>query len=99
MEEEIEFILKVITHPVGYDLGLFGTMCVRPTDQGAWCVSWEDCVYETKPGFTTQFLRVTEKESCFPTPREAAEFFVKKRTEIELGLDFEISANAGNMKI
>ena len=84
VEEEIEFVLKVITHPVGYDLDLFGTMCVRPTDQGVWCVSWEENTKIVDGKFTTD-----EREQCFPTPQEAAEFFVRKRIADEIGLDFE----------
>lgn len=76
IDDEIEFVLRVITHPVGYDLGLFGIMCIRSTDQGVWCVSCEN-------------IGNTEKEQCFPTAREAAEFFVKKRIVNEIGLDFE----------
>lgn len=84
IEEEIEFVLGVITHPVGYDLGLFGTMCARSTDQGVWCVSWEEKTEVREGEFET-----IEVEQCFPTPQEAAEFFVRKRIADEIGLDFE----------
>lgn len=40
--EEIAFVISVITHPAGYDLDLFGDFCIRPTDQGVWCVDWAD---------------------------------------------------------
>lgn len=81
-EEEIEFVLKVITHPVGYDLGLAGFMCVRPTDQGVWCVSWEENTKVSEGKFKTN-----EVEQCFPTAQEAAEFFVRKRMADGIGLD------------
>lgn len=84
VEEEIDFVVKVITHPAGYDLDLFGSMCVRPTDQGVWCVSWEENVEIEDCKF-----KVEEIEKCFPTAREAAEFFVKKRIQDEIGIDFE----------
>lgn len=84
VEEEIDFVLQIITHPVGYDLHLFGTMCVRPTDQDVWCVSWEENMSIEDGKF-----KANEVEQCFPTAREAAEFFVRKRIADEIGLDFE----------
>lgn len=74
-DEEIKFVTSVITHPAGYDLDLFGMYCVRPTDQGVWCVSWEE------NGKTV--------ERTFNTPEVAAAFFVNMRHEREAGIDIE----------
>ena len=79
IQEEIIFVTKVITHPAGYDLDLFGTMCVRPTDQLIWEVDWEESIDGKR----------VEKYKEFPTAKEAAEFFVHKRYEIQLGEDVE----------
>lgn len=80
-QEEIDFVVQVITHPAGFDLDLFGCFCIRPTDQGVWCVAWVDPINPINIG--------TEK--CFSTPIEAATFFVNKRYEDRIGIDFEIS--------
>lgn len=98
IQEEIDFVLKIITHPAGYDLDLFGSMCVRPTDQGIWCVSWEQdhpmddsssdpyfCMIQSRYGDQV----IYEIEKSFPTPEKAAEFFVRKRYQKNMGLDFE----------
>lgn len=98
IQEEIDFVLKVITHSAGYDLDLFGSMCVRPTDQGVWCVNWEQdqpindssndlyfCMIQSRYGDRT----IYEIEKSFPTAKEAAEFFVRKRYQKKIGLDFE----------
>jgi len=37
-KKEVDFVENVITHYAGYDLDLFGYLCIRPTDQGIWCV-------------------------------------------------------------
>jgi hypothetical protein len=84
IQEQIDFVIEVITHPAGYDLDLFGSLCVRPTDQGVWCVSW-------KPDRPLQHngRDIYEIEKSFPTAEEAAEFFVRKRYQEKIGLDFE----------
>ncbi len=51
IQEEIELITKIISHPAGYDVDLFGTFCVRPTDQGVWEVDWVDG--NNKPEYKT----------------------------------------------
>ena len=76
IDKEIDFVVKVITHPAGYDLDLFGYFCVRPTDQGVWCVSYDH------PGKYCW-------EKCFPTALEAATYFVNTRIKDKIGVDFE----------
>lgn len=76
IQEEIELITKIISHPAGYDVDLFGTFCVRPTDQGVWEVDWVDG--NNKPEYKT-----------FDTAKEAAEYFVRLRIKDEIGIDFE----------
>lgn len=76
---EILFVEKVVTHPAGYDLDLFGMMNIRPTDQLIWEVSWEEILDQTR---CTLY-------KTFSSAREAAEFFVLKRKERQLGIDIE----------
>ncbi len=97
IQEEIDFVTKIITHPAGYDLDLFGSLCIRPTDQGVWCVSWEQNYPENSLNdiyFCTIKHKcddniVYEIEKSFLTAKEAAEFFVRFRVKQEIGIDFE----------
>lgn len=76
IQEEVDFVIQVITHPAGYDLDLFGYFCIRPTDQKVWCVSYDH------PGEYCW-------EKCFNTAEEAASYFVKIRHDEQIGIDFE----------
>ena len=102
IQKEIDFVLKVITHPSGYDLDLFGSMGVRPTDQGVWCVNWEQRnkpTIEELESDDDQYFSVVQShysdktiykiEKSFLTAEKAAEFFVRKRYQEKIGLDFE----------
>lgn len=75
---EIELITAVITHPAGYDVDLFATFCVRPVEDGSYCVSYEGV--NLKDSW----------EKCFTDPVEAAKYFVAKRHELQLGIDIEL---------
>lgn len=80
LEAEVLFVLSVLNHPAGFDLDIFGLLWVRPTDQATFEVEWEDRV-DDKP--------VTRHES-FTEPLPAARYFVQKRAELRLGVDYEI---------
>ena len=81
MTEE-ELVVAVITHKAGFDLDLFGGMlCARGTEQGVFCVSWNtDAASAGGP---------SDQEEEFKDPVEAATFFVQKRHELKLGMDYE----------
>lgn len=75
LQEEIDFVVSVLTHPAGYNLGLFGTLGIRSTDQLTWEVEWEAID--------------NNHWKSFDNPVDAATFFVKFRHQHEMGLDIE----------
>ena len=38
---EKQMIVAIITHPAGYDVDLFSMFCVRPTEDGKFCVTYQ----------------------------------------------------------
>ncbi len=38
---ERDLLIGMLLSPVGYDVGLFGALELRPTDQGVYCVAGE----------------------------------------------------------
>jgi hypothetical protein len=85
--EEIALVKAVIAAPIGYDLDLFGGMLVirsaggPMSDEETIEVEWE-VMEGTKPNKGTASFASTELE-------QAAIFFVEKRRELRIGLDFE----------
>lgn len=79
--DERQFILDAITHPAGYDVDLFAMLCVRPTDQGAYCVTYEPTGFKDDP---------RNWEKCFEDPREAVDYFLAKRNELDIGVDHDV---------
>jgi hypothetical protein len=85
--EEINLVKAVIAAPIGYDLDLFGGMlCIRSTggpmnNEETIEVEWE-VMEGAKPNKGTASFASTELE-------QAAIFFVEKRHELRIGLDFE----------
>ncbi len=79
-EEEIELIKKVLSHPAGISLDIFGLISIRSHSDGyevAWGKHYE---MDTNTGPYKDFIDL----------HEAVEFFVNKRYELELGLDIEL---------
>jgi hypothetical protein len=83
--EEITALVAILSHPAGFDVDICGTLIIRPIDENSppqrWEVDWE----EIKDNFTTTFSQE------FSVLSEAVSFFVQKRRELQLGLDFEKS--------
>lgn len=79
-EEEVNLINLLLQHPAGYDIDIQGTLWVRRYEYPVWAVEWE--VQDGSP-----FINVEVKE--FNSTLEAAKFFVDKRYEMKMGLDFE----------
>jgi hypothetical protein len=89
-DEEVELVVAVLKHPAGYDLDLFGGMLfIRSTDQETYECEWE-----------TGSMPKTDHKS-FPQDqiKEAAIFFVKKRHEMALGVDYEAYEYQKNKEI
>lgn len=83
IDEEVEMLITFLSHPAGFDVGMGGTLQIRPVDEGSpptnWAVDWED----------EDDNVVYEYERCFPSLREAAQFFVERRRYMCNGLDFQ----------
>lgn len=78
---EVELVLAVLTHRAGFDISIFGGMLVaRSTEDGRFCVG-SDFVFPDIVG-----------EQVFTDPLSAAEFFVQKRHELKIGVDYEVQA-------
>jgi len=80
-EEEIEFVKKIISHPAGFNLGLFAELTIRSHSDG-FEVAWDGAA-----DGTDEYNKDYYKD--FTDLHKAAEFFVDKRREMQLGLDIE----------
>ncbi len=81
--EEVALVSAVIAHPAGFDLDFGGGLIfIRTTDQETIEVEWEAMVG----------AKVHKDHKSFPIEQrdEAASFFVQKRHELRLGIDFEV---------
>lgn len=80
IEKEINELLVVLKHPAGFDIDMGGLLCIRPTDEccppETWEVDWED--WDNNKHYAN-----------FDNLLDAVEFFVKKRHELEYGLDYD----------
>jgi hypothetical protein len=75
-EQEIDLIHKLLLHPAGYNIDIDGKLLVREYEWPQWAVEWDDDDLN---------IHVAEFENAL----DAATFFVNKRHEMQLGLDFE----------
>ena len=76
---EKQMIVAIITHPAGYDVDLFSMFCVRPTEDGKFCVTYQP----------TGLPDPRNWEKCFDRPDEAVDYFLKMRQQLQLGIDIE----------
>jgi hypothetical protein len=87
IEDEVQHVLTFLIHPAGFEISLFGTLCIRPIDEYCpptnWAVDWE----EVEDGI------VIEYEREFASLKEAVQFFVEKRRYMCHGIDFEKELN------
>jgi hypothetical protein len=79
-QQEIDLIHNLLLHPAGYDIDIEGQLWVRRYEHPMWAVEWE--VWD-KDSSKLGGVKVVE----FDDPLLAAEFFVEKRYELQLGLD------------
>jgi len=85
IEEEIRIIVALIKHPAGYGVDLFGgLMCIRPTDQNTFVVEWDIRLLNDSRDEESKIDYLS-----FSTVEEAARYFVEKRYQYRLGVDFE----------
>ena len=91
-DQEIQMLVALLSHPAGFDIDMGGTLCIRPIDECSPPESWE-VDWETR----TSFPGMEYKE--FSNLQEAVQFFVDKRHELEMGLDFEAEAFAKMRKM
>lgn len=78
MEQEVELIHQLLLLPAGYDIDIEAALWVRRYEYPMWAVEWET---------DTSKIEVKEFESAL----EAAKFFVSKRKELKLGLEYWFS--------
>jgi len=71
-EEEVDLIIKIINHPAGFDVAIFGLLTIRSHCDGYEVACEADATHKD-----------------FTNLVDAAQFFVDKRHELELGLDIE----------
>jgi hypothetical protein len=81
--EEVALVRAVIAHPAGFDLDFGGGLLfIRTTDQETIEVEW-DVILGAKSHKDYKSFPVGQLD-------EAATFFVQKRHELQLGIDFEM---------
>jgi hypothetical protein len=78
--DEIKLLYDVIMHPAGFIIDLFGNMLYIRSTNDDYEVGWE----------TLEDGQVCDWHKSFQDPLEAVTFFVEKRHERQLGVDFEI---------
>jgi hypothetical protein len=76
-EEEVQLIHTLLLHPAGFDIDIAGILWARRYEHPKWAVEWE------VSGSTE--IEVVE----FDNVLEAATYFVNKRHEMKLGLDYD----------
>jgi hypothetical protein len=77
-EEEIQLVHNLLLHPAGFDIDIAGLLWVRQYEWPRWAVEWE----------ISGTTKVEVKE--FDDALEAATYFVNRRHEMKLGLDYDI---------
>lgn len=78
MSDEAEAIASLLVSPVGYGVELFDDLHVYRLESGSFAVTWREY------GDVQRWL-----ERVFADAREAAEAFVAKRHELNMGFDHE----------
>jgi hypothetical protein len=80
IEKEAKKLVKLLTHPAGFNVDFGGILCIRPTDESSppvtWEVDWDDW----------------DGNKChqnFDNLYDAAYFFAEKRFHLGYGLDYE----------
>lgn len=79
--EEIQSVYRMLVHPAGFDVDIDGILWVRRYDDLIWAVEWEVWAND---GSKSERIEVRE----FDIALDAAVFFVQKRHEMKLGLDY-----------
>lgn len=83
IEDEVNLLMALLSHPAGFDMGCAGMLTIRPTDEcsppHSWEVEWE----HELDGYKVNSYR------SFESLQMAVQFFVEKRRYMLLGLDFE----------
>ena len=83
IEDEIQHIIDFLSHPASFDIGMGGTLTLRPIDEGSpatnWEVEWEEYDGDIRMDFHKDFNSL----------EEAVRFFVEKRRYMCNGMDFE----------
>lgn len=94
IEQEIQAVHQLIILSAGYDVDIQGYLRIRQYEYSVWAVEWEEEVMQCQSVTDTPIIYSTKKEYVkeFEDSLEASEFFVKKRHELKLGLDYHNAA-------
>jgi hypothetical protein len=78
--DEINIVSQLISLPAGYDLGYGCLIGIKTYSHPKWVVEWEHWFHNEQ----------RKLEFCeFDNAKDAAEFFVNKRHELKIGLEYE----------
>lgn len=83
IEEEVERLIAFLSHPCGFEVGVYALLEIRPIDEDSPPQHWEVDWTSTEDGVSYEYHKQ------FTNLQEAAQFFVEKRHYMCLGADFE----------
>lgn len=89
IEDEIQFLENFLSHSCGFEVSLYGTLEIRPIDEGCPPTEWEVIWFEVKDGMELECFKE------FNNLHEACQCFVEKRRYLCLGADFEQVLSGG----
>jgi hypothetical protein len=74
-----DLIAKIISNGSGHEVSMFGDFSIYQLEDGRYAVNSCQRIKDKED----------EEEHLFEDPMEAAEYFEKRRKELELGFEFE----------
>lgn len=86
-EKILNAIVTLLESNVGYGIEFFGVLTLNQLEDLSYAVSHKKYEAETR-------VYVFDFEEIFIDAKEAAEFFLQKRREYELGYDFEVESTS-----
>lgn len=83
---EVDLLVDVLSHPAGFDVGIFGLLAIRTTDQETVEVEW----------VAVRGRRAGHRSFPIGKLRAAVQLFVRLRRAHRLGADIERKLYAGS---
>jgi hypothetical protein len=91
-------VKAVLSHPAGFHVSIFAMLDIRTTDQDTIEVEWELSMDERRKLPDPATTKTDHRSFPRASMDEAVAFFVDKRRERELGVDYEAKAYARNRR-